>query len=201
MGANPDPDRRAELLTRAVDYIHQHGLADLSLRPLAAALDTSARMLIYHFGSKEGLITEALDGVRLRQQAAMLEWMGGADTEGSAFAATVRRFWMWSSAPAAEGYGRLFFEVYGLSLTQPSRYPGFVKDSVRDWLKMIGDVLVEQGVDPEAAVDTATAVLALHRGLLLDLFATGETDRVDRAHRRGVAALDRGLRERPESRR
>jgi AcrR family transcriptional regulator len=200
VGAKPDPERRAELLSRAVDYIHEHGLAELSLRPLAAAMDTSARMLIYHFGSKEDLVTEALDGVRRRQQAAMLEWMGGAETEGSSFVTAVRRFWIWSSAPEAEGYGRLFFEVYGLSLTQPSRFPGFVEDSVRDWLTMIRDVLAEQGVDAAAAIETATAVLALHRGLLLDLFATGETDRVDLAHRRGVEALDRALRERQESR-
>ena len=49
-------------------YILKRGLTDLTLRPLAAALDTSPRMLLYFFGSKERLITEALAQTRTRQQ-------------------------------------------------------------------------------------------------------------------------------------
>ena len=43
------PDRGAELLDKVVDYILSNGLADLSLRPLATAIDTSPRMLLYFF--------------------------------------------------------------------------------------------------------------------------------------------------------
>ena len=49
------PDRRAKLLDEVADYILSNGLADLSLRPLAAAINTSPRMLLYFFGTKERL--------------------------------------------------------------------------------------------------------------------------------------------------
>jgi AcrR family transcriptional regulator len=58
------PDRRAELLDEAADYILSNGLADLSLRPLAVAINTSPRMLLYFFDSKERLIAEALARIR-----------------------------------------------------------------------------------------------------------------------------------------
>ena len=56
---------RKEILTdELVAYLLEHGLSDLSLRPLADALGTSARLLIYHFESKEGLLTEVLDSMQ-----------------------------------------------------------------------------------------------------------------------------------------
>ncbi|MFD6219436.1 TetR/AcrR family transcriptional regulator [Nocardia asteroides] len=55
-----DHRKRAELLAGVVAYIATHGLAELSLRPLAAALGTSSRMLIYYFGTKEELLVQAL---------------------------------------------------------------------------------------------------------------------------------------------
>ncbi|MFZ9395925.1 MAG: TetR family transcriptional regulator, partial [Erythrobacter sp.] len=49
---------REILLPRLAAHVLAHGLAGASLRPLARAAGTSARMLIYHFGSKERLIAE-----------------------------------------------------------------------------------------------------------------------------------------------
>src|SRR5437588_11165036 len=49
---------RDRLLDAAIDHVAQNGLGDLSLRGLAAALGTSHRMLIHHFGSKERLWVE-----------------------------------------------------------------------------------------------------------------------------------------------
>ena len=45
--------RRAELLDASYGYVLNHGLNGLSLRPLAAAIGSSPRVLLYLFGSKE----------------------------------------------------------------------------------------------------------------------------------------------------
>ena len=50
-------NRKDELIESLIAYLLENGLADLSLRPLAAGTGTSARLLIYHFGSKEDLLT------------------------------------------------------------------------------------------------------------------------------------------------
>lgn len=53
MGGN----QREDLLERVTDHVLEHGLIGLSLRPVAAAVGTSDRMLIYHFGSRDALVS------------------------------------------------------------------------------------------------------------------------------------------------
>src|SRR5204863_5443118 len=71
----PDPHRRADLLAAATQHVLDHGMAKLSLRPLARALSTSPRMLLYHFGSKEQLVTEVLAAARTRQAELTAGWV------------------------------------------------------------------------------------------------------------------------------
>ena len=65
--------RREQLLRAAVDYVAGHGISDLSLRQLGAALGTSHRMLVYHFGSKEGLLVAVVREVEQQQRAALAD--------------------------------------------------------------------------------------------------------------------------------
>jgi AcrR family transcriptional regulator len=165
------PDRRAKLLDKVADYILRNGLADLSLRPLAAAINTSPRMLLYFFSSKERLITAALDQIRLRQQRRFARAMSG---HGG------RREWLlavwdtWSS-PGMARFWTLLFEVYGLALQNPERFPGFLEGGMRDWRP-----LVEQSfatLDKKRAQSLGTLAMAAVRGLQLDVLATGDRAR------------------------
>ena len=54
---------RDALLQRAIGHFAAHGIGDTSLRALAEAIGTSHRMLIYHFGSREGLLAAVVDTV------------------------------------------------------------------------------------------------------------------------------------------
>ncbi|HLR44115.1 MAG TPA: TetR/AcrR family transcriptional regulator, partial [Brevibacterium sp.] len=56
--------RKTELLEAAYEYVLRHGLGEMSLRPLAAAIGSSPRVLLYLFGSKEGLIRMLLARAR-----------------------------------------------------------------------------------------------------------------------------------------
>jgi AcrR family transcriptional regulator len=168
------------MLSAVAEYLLEHGLADLSLRPLAAAIGTSPRMLLYHFGSKEQLVVEALAEAREREAVLFSGWAmeTGAAEDPELLA---RRAWEWMSDTSNEPFMRLFFEVYGLALQQPQRYRGFVERAVSDWLAALTDGLVEAGVDPAAARQAATLVIAVARGLLLDLLATGDRSRINAA--------------------
>src|SRR5882724_9626682 len=85
--------RQLELLERAYDYVLQHGLTSLSLRPLAQAIGSSPRVLLFLFGSKEGLVQALL----ARARAAELEFLNQAPPAGSVgdFASVVRGVWQW----------------------------------------------------------------------------------------------------------
>jgi AcrR family transcriptional regulator len=54
--AAPGSPRRVQLLDAAYAYTLEHGLAGVSLRPLAGATGTSPRVLLYLFGSKDELV-------------------------------------------------------------------------------------------------------------------------------------------------
>ena len=99
-------DRRAKLLDKVANYILSSGLADLSLRPLATAVNTSPRMLLYFFGSKERMIAEALAHIRIREQIDFrraVSRSSPADREG-----LLLREWKSWSSPRREKYLRLF---------------------------------------------------------------------------------------------
>jgi AcrR family transcriptional regulator len=180
------------LLAAAVDYAAEHGLADLSLRALAAGLGTSHRMLIFHFGSKEGLLVEVVRAVEAQQRALLAELR--ADPELDPLG-RVRALWQHLASPALWPYERLFFEVYaqGLQGKEPARR--LLEDAVDAWLPPIADLLASQGVPPEEGRAEARLAVAVTRGLLLDLLATGDVDAVGAAMDRFTALY---LHARPE---
>jgi len=174
----PSTDTRERLLAAAVEYAAEHGLADLSLRTLAAALGTSHRMLIFHFGSKEGLLVEVVRAVEARQRALLAELRADPDL-GSL--GQMQALWEHLTSPALWPYERLFFEVYaqGLLGKEPARR--LLDEAVDAWLPPVVDMLTAQGVPPDEARAEARLALAVTRGLLLDLLATGDLDAVNAA--------------------
>jgi AcrR family transcriptional regulator len=184
--------RRAELLERAYRYALEHGLADLSLRPLAAAIGSSPRVLLFLFGSKDGLVRELLAKARA-DELGYLEREGAACGQG--LDAMVAATWHWLAAEPVRPLLTLWTEAYGRSLVEPGGpWTGFASQSVADWLDVLAAAQIRGRDDPEKppaanpgpAADR-TLALAVLRGCLLDLLATGDTERVS-------AAIDRYLR-------
>lgn len=185
MADSADP-RRAELLERITDYVAAHGLADLSLRPLGKAVGLSPRVLLYYFTSKEDLIGEVLARLRVRQR----DVFAALPREAASYAVTVRAAWKLMSAPEHERVFRLFFEVYGLALQDRERYAEFLRGAVDDWIAYLAASKLEEGYARRDARALATVLLAGYRGFLLDLLATRDRKRVDRAVELWILALD-----------
>jgi AcrR family transcriptional regulator len=177
---------RERLLAAAMGHVAEHGVGNLSLRGLAAALGTSHRMLIYHFGSREGLLIEVIRAVEAQQRAALAEML--LDEEASP-AEVMRRAWQRVADPALWPNERLFFEVYAQAL-QGSPHALPLLDGIVDlWVKPLTRIAVAQGRPEAEARAEARLGVAVVRGLLLDLLATGEREAVDAAMERYIAAL------------
>lgn len=173
-----DSSRRADLLNASIDYMLQKGVADLSLRPLAAAVGSKARLLVYHFGSKESLITEAMIVVRERVQQAFTELMG--DGKQHSPAQVIRAFWKWATSSEHEKYLRLFFEVQGLALQKPSRYGKYLRGATSSWVEMLAAVLPHE-VSLTQRRALATLAVGSTFGLLLEYLSGSERKHVNRA--------------------
>lgn len=176
MARPPNPDIRARLRAQAVDFVLSHGLQDLALRPLAKALKTNARMLVYHFGSREGLMRQILTGLREREDARIQAWFQTAEKPHT-LSEFLRWYWKRVSVPRGRPAIRIIFELYALALRSPQDYPGVLEDPLVYWQKLAK----QAGISSKLDVVQATLLLATMRGLLLDLCATGDRARVARA--------------------
>jgi AcrR family transcriptional regulator len=176
----PSP-RREELLELAYAYVLRHGLTGMSLRPLAEAVGSSPRVLLYLFGSKDGLVQALLARSRAEERAVL----AAVRADGGGAAEAVTRLWDWLAEPRHAGLLRLWAEGYARSLVEPEGpWAGFAAGTVEEWLAVLAE-LVGPGHDPEVP----TALLAVLRGGLLDLLATGDPARVTAAVRSQVAEL------------
>jgi AcrR family transcriptional regulator len=182
-GRPPDPTvrPRERLLQAAIDFVAEFGLKDRSLREIAAAIGTSHRMLIYHFGSKEGLMRAIVEEVERQQREFFARFIAEAPMPPleAGYA-----FWRRLSDPSLANNVRLFFEVYAQALGGQAGTEGFLDHIVDAWVEPLAEYEVSQGVAPEVARADARLGVAVSRGLLLDLVATGNRDEVDAAFQR-----------------
>jgi len=170
---------KERLLDATIDYVATHGLGDLSLRQLAAAIGTSHRMLIYHFWSKAGLLVEVVRVFEQQQLDALVELDLDPDlTEAELF----RRMWKRLADPALWAQERLFFEMYGQALQGRGHSGRLLDDIVSSWVEPVAAKLrATRGLTPAVARADARLRLAVVRGLLLDLLATGDRAGANRA--------------------
>ncbi|MHB8290576.1 MAG: TetR/AcrR family transcriptional regulator [Acidimicrobiales bacterium] len=183
----PPTSPREALLDKAIDHLANHGLGDTSLRQLAGALGTSHRMLIYHFGSKEGLLVGVVRAVEKRQRAT-LAGIAAEIGDGSA-AEIMRRFWRRLADPQLWPHERLFFELYGQALQGRPHALALLDGVVDAWIEPAVELARRHGVPTDDARAQARLGLAVIRGLLLDLLATGDRRGVDEAMEHHIASL------------
>lgn len=166
---------RDELLESVIAYAGTHGIAHASLRGIAAGAGTSHRMLVHHFGSKEGVLVAVVREVERRQRQALEELIAGDGFD-------VWEFWERFADPGLAPFERLFFELYGQALQGRSWAAPLLDGVVDDWLEPVGAAL--RTATAGAGPADARLAVAVVRGLLLDLLATGDHQAVRAAMRR-----------------
>ena len=171
MGRHVQPEIRQRLLDACTDHALEHGLPD-RLEPLAAASGTSARMLIYHFGGRDPLLRAVLGQARRRQLDSFGELLRARPDEP--YTVTLERAWATMTGPDGQPYLRMFGQLR--QSAEQQLWPDFRRRATTDWLPPL-----EQGLGSIGRPELATLVLAVIRGLLMDLDATSDTARTDRA--------------------
>ncbi len=173
-------ERRAEWTEAATDYVLQHGLIGLSLRPLAADLGTSDRMLLYHFGSKDELVADVLRASNERSTAYIR-----AMEPSSGLHAAVLDLWSTALIPQLDRCTRLYVEAAALGLLGKEPYASVVREANGRWTEAMIDHLVRSGVRRPLARRATSIIDAAFMGFQLDL----PLDVGTRARSRAVADL------------
>jgi AcrR family transcriptional regulator len=171
VGRHRQPEIKERLLDACTDHALAHGLPD-RLALLSAATGASSRMLLYHFGTRDGLLRAVLERARERQVEAFTAVMRLRADEP--YPATLARAWSVMSGPEGLPYLRVFRRLHD-DAGEP-HWPGFRRIATTDWLGVL-----EEGMRSLGRPELATVVLAVIRGLLMDLDATGDEARTERA--------------------
>lgn len=164
--------RRTELLAGVVDMLLEVGAAGFSLRSAATATGTSHSMLLYHFGSQETLLREALHVIREKRLDRLRSLAKRRPRDLPAVLALLGR-----DTPEL----RVLRQAFGLAQVDPAEYGAIAGDAVRDDLDVVVDLLDQLLGNQASAPGTETLVAAALRGLVLDQLATGDTARIRQA--------------------
>jgi AcrR family transcriptional regulator len=188
--APPSSARRDEVLELAYRHVLAGGIGAMSLRPLARAVGSSPRVLLFLFGSKDGLVRALLARARA-DELELLDRLrsAGDDRDLPAVADAV---WAWLAAPEHRPLLRLWAEGYALSLVEPAGpWEGFARATVEDWLALLAAAQPPRVRDTAAGVAERTLTLSVLRGALLDLLATDDHERTSSAVQHHLDVLRR----------
>jgi AcrR family transcriptional regulator len=166
------------LLDAVIGHFTTDGLADQSLRRIAEAVGSSHRMLLYHFGSKDGLLLEVVREVEARTEARLGQVAQHAALRSDV---VIRRMWSYLADPELAGFERLFFALYGRALQGDRATLPLLQGDIEHWLEANVALAAEVGLPAEMVRTHSRLGLAVMRGLLLDLLATGDRAGVDAA--------------------
>ncbi|HYG95193.1 MAG TPA: TetR/AcrR family transcriptional regulator [Nocardioides sp.] len=156
--------RRAEWTAAATDYVLEHGLITLSLRPLGAALGTSDRMLLYHFGTKDHLVAAVMRASNDRACAAISALPGSSDV-----GAAVHDLWSAMAHPDIGPCVRMYVEAAALGLLGREPYASVVREANKVWTEAVVAHFVKSGARELLARRVADVVDAAFMGFQLDL--------------------------------
>ena len=166
---------RQALLDRAIAHVSRTGLSDVSLRELAAAIGSHHRMLIYHFGSRDGLVAAIAATIEARERERLVELAASCNNPRE----LIERQWQQLSDPAMAPFIRLFFEVLSLGLHGRAGTERFIETLTEPWLTVGAELSQRFGL-PSSPAEVRLGVAVL-RGLLIDLVASGDVDGVTAA--------------------
>ena len=154
---------------------------------MAAAVGSSPRVLLYLFGSKDDLVRALL--ARARQDELVLLNNLSTTTRGATLGVATEQLWDWLVAPEHRSLLRLWFEGYARSLVDGTGpWAGFARQTVDDWLELLSRFQPTPWRNTHSAAAERTHILAVLRGCLADLLATGDVGRTTAAVSRALSA-------------
>ncbi|SMH50905.1 transcriptional regulator, TetR family [Rathayibacter oskolensis] len=183
------PTRRTQLLERIVDHILENGVATVTLRSLARAADSNNRMLLYYFGSRAALLSEAMV-VASQRFPDMQRAADELRVPGRSLGERLDRSWEALASAANRPYLRLFFQVFGLAAFEQAEEWRAMRASFDEFLQPeLRRALAESGVPDDEVPVAAREIVALWRGLEILLISIEDDAGVDVVRRRGHADL------------
>lgn len=182
-----DASKRQELLADVIGYLEENGVADMSLAPMAQALGTSKRMLLYYFGDRRAMLEQALDSCRPKAGNIFQDVHGPEDLEAASM-----ELWRALTQGRQRRSVKMLLQVLSLATTTPEVYGEFAQTAIELMLDPIAEAFGAVGHGSAESARRATLIVSGLRGLCQDLLITGDRARVDAAAELLIASAVHG---------
>ena len=170
---------RQRYLDAVVEAMVREGRTDLTLVVLAEEAGTSDRMLIYYFKTREALLTEAMDNIRVRRRKQLGAALGRITRTDPADG--VRQILQWLCSDENAAATRLWYDAAGRGVNGEEPFPAFLGGVIRDTVEEAEVAARRLGAADLDAQTFGTMFSALSTSLACDCHATGDRERVERA--------------------
>lgn len=157
-------DRREQLLEKVTDHVLEHGLIGLSLRPVAAAVGTSDRMLIYHFGTRDALVSAVVERANERAMHAVRSLPGAPSVRSG-----VNRLWASYRTEPLNSCMDVWCQAAATGLIGREPYLSDARVCGERWAETLRDYLVRCGAPKRRVARIVTLVDSALYGFHLDL--------------------------------
>lgn len=177
----PPRSGRDRLLERVADHVLEHGATDLSLSELARAVASNNRMLLYYFGSKEAVLRQATVVAfgRFPRLEGALRRLAVPDRP---LRDRLLQVWEDIAHPDNLPFLTLFFQAFGVALYHPDRNRELLEQLGMEWVADVRGALEDAGVERDAALRTATQLVAEWRGLQFALLSGADRAVLDASY-------------------
>ena len=156
--------RREQLLDAVTDHVLAEGLIGLTLRPVAAALGTSDRMLIYHFGTRDALVSAVVDRASARSVAQI-----DALPAAPGVRAAVNALWAAYQTEPLSGCLDVYCQAASTGLIGREPYLTDARASNQRWSSALARYFLRSGAAPARVSRLVTLVDSALYGFHLDL--------------------------------
>ena len=167
-----DPKRREALLCAILEHLGDNSLTGLSFRVLALSLGVSTYSLVYHFGTRDQLISEIVRTIAERQKSA--EPHLDAEPSIERHLDQLRASFDWQLQPENIELQRLEFEAAMLEAVEPSHT--YTRATFAFWMDETERTLIALGLDPKDAAVEARILNNMFYGFQYDLVVNTNTE-------------------------
>lgn len=163
--------RAAEMLPEIVEVLRRRGPAGFQLGTIADDLGTSSRMLIYHFGSRDDLLSHVM---RILRRDTVRELSSPPPTS---VLEAIDRWWAYYMEHTSDI--QLFFHLASRRFEEPGRFDEFASTAIDIWRDYFASALEAQGMDAAHAEVLGRLIIGTLRGITADYLITGDREHVE----------------------
>jgi AcrR family transcriptional regulator len=169
MSRPTEPQKKQELLEQCLAAVIEAGVLDCSINAIAKKIGTSARMLVYHFGSKQELERQLISLLEMRLREKLWALQGVSLEEANCLTATLLEMWSHLTSPEMHGLLKLAMELNQRAIQGDSETQRFLEYESQQWVDSLSNLTHDKA--------TALALFHLFQGAILDFLTTGNAQR------------------------